>query len=59
MALCVQFSMGQKIWAPVAEHLVEHANRKVLTFDLFGRGFSDAAFPNDLALFTGGSMCSF
>lgn len=47
------FSMGCVIWNEVAEALVERANRRVLTFDLFGRGYSDAAFPCDLELFTG------
>lgn len=47
------FSMGCRIWKDVAEALVERGGRRVLTFDLFGRGYSDAAFPCDLELFTG------
>ena len=47
------FSMGCVIWNDVAEALVERGGRRVLAFDLFGRGYSDAAFPCDLELFTG------
>lgn len=47
------FSMGCVIWNDIAEALVERGGRRVLAFDLFGRGYSDAAFPCDLELFTG------
>lgn len=53
----VQFSMGCRIWKPVAEELVKRGKRRVLAFDLFGRGYSDAAYPCDLSLFTGPSFC--
>lgn len=45
--------MGCRIWKPVAEALVSRGKRRVLAYDLFGRGFSDAAYPCDLSLFTG------
>jgi pimeloyl-ACP methyl ester carboxylesterase len=44
--------MGSRIWKEVA-HQLTGAGRRVLLFDLYGRGFSDAAFPNDLGLFVG------
>lgn len=47
--------MGFRIWKPVAEELVRRGKRRVLTYDLFGRGYSDAAYPCDLPLFTGPS----
>lgn len=45
--------MGCRIWKPVAEALVSRGKRRVLAYDLFGRGYSDAAYPCDLSLFTG------
>jgi pimeloyl-ACP methyl ester carboxylesterase len=47
------FSMGCRIWKPIADALAQEGGRRVLTFDLFGRGYSDAAYPCDLSLFTG------
>lgn len=49
----VQFSLGSQIWSSIPEQITALTNRTVLTFDLYGRGLSDAAFPNDVHLFTG------
>lgn len=54
--MCLQFSMGCRIWKPVAEELVLRGKRRVVIYDLYGRGHSDAAYPCDLSLFTGPSV---
>lgn len=47
------FSLGCIIWNDVADALVSQGGRRVLAFDLYGRGYSDAAFPCDVELFSG------
>ena len=45
-------SMGMSTWNKVEDYLVNQLGRRVLTFDLFGRGLSDSSFPNNAELFT-------
>lgn len=53
VAVCVHgLTTPSYVWDPIAEHLAQHGFR-VLTYDLYGRGFSDRAKgKQDSAFFT-------
>eukprot|EP00121_Abeoforma_whisleri_P004937 Awhi_evm1s4466 len=46
-------SVGIHLWEETAPYLSSKVNCPVIVFDLYGRGLSDAVFPNDDQLFSG------
>lgn len=47
------YAQGFLVWRFTYLRVPSTPTPQVLTFDLYGRGYSDSAFPNDVHLFTG------